>query len=97
MADNFDPFVKKYNAFLMENHGLTILSTADICRTLQLVDIIEISAISILQALAVGEVKELTREDVQNLENTMKTRNLPMIGAPGVNASMVDLYFPEKQ
>jgi len=97
LADNFDPFVKKYNAFLMENHGLTILSTADICRTLQLVDIIEISAISILQALAVGEVKELTREDVQNLENTMKTRNLPMIGAPGVNASMVDLYFPEKQ
>ena len=97
LADNFDPFVKKYNAFLMENHGLTILSTADICRTLQLVDIIEISAISILQALAVGEVKELTREDVQNLENTMKTRNLPMIGAPGVNASMVDLYFPDKE
>jgi len=96
LADNFDPFVKKYNAFLMENHGLTILSTADICRTMQLVEILEISTISILQALAVGEIKELTREDVQNLENTMKTRNLPMIGAPGVNASMVDLYFPEK-
>jgi len=96
LADNFAPFVKNYNAFLMENHGLTILSTAEICRTIQLVDILEISAISILQALAVGEVKELTREDVQNLENTMKTRNLPMIGAPGVNTSMVDLYFPEK-
>jgi L-fuculose-phosphate aldolase len=96
LADNFSPFVKKYNAFLMENHGLTILSTADIYRTIQLVEILEVSAISILQALAVGEVKELTREDVQNLENTMKTRNLPMIGAPGVNASMVDLYFPEE-
>ena len=97
LADNFAPFVKRYNAFLMENHGLTILSTTGICRTMELVDILEISAISILHALAVGEVKELTREDVQNLENTMKTRNLPMIGAPGVNASMVDLYFPEKQ
>ncbi len=97
LADNFDPFVKKYNAFLMESHGLTILSTADICRTMQLVDILEMSSISILQALAVGEVKELTREDVQNLENTMKTRNLPMIGAPGVNVSMVDLYFPEEK
>lgn len=96
LADNFAPFIKKYNAFLMENHGLTILSTADIRRTMQLVDILEVSAISMLQALAVGELKELTREDVQNLENTMKTRNLPMIGMPGVNASMVDLYFPEE-
>ncbi|MEE9307749.1 MAG: class II aldolase/adducin family protein [Spirochaetia bacterium] len=97
LADNFAPFVKKYNAFLMENHGLTILSPADILRTMQLVEILEISSISILQALAVGEVKELTREDVQNLENTMCTRNLPMIGAPGVNKSMVDLYFPEER
>jgi len=97
LADNFNPFVKKYNAFLMENHGLTILSSADIYRTMQLVDILEVTAISILQALAVGEVKELTREDVQNLENTMKTRNLPMIGAPGVNESLVDLYFPKER
>jgi len=97
LADNFAPFVKKYNAFLMENHGLTILSSADIVRTLQLVDILEVSSISILQALAVGGLKELSREDVQNLENTMKTRNLPMIGMPGVNVSMVDLYFPQEQ
>ena len=97
LANNFAPFVKKYNAFLMENHGLTILGTTDIYRTIQLVEILEVSAISILQALAVGEVKELNREDVKNLENTMKTRNLPMIGFPGVNMSMVDLYFPEEK
>lgn len=97
LADNFAPFIMKYNAFLMENHGLTILSSADICRTLQLVDILEVSSIAILQALAVGELKELTREDVQNLENTMKTRKLSMIGLPGVNASVVDLYFPKEQ
>ncbi len=96
LADNFSPYVKKYNAFLMENHGLTILSTANIYRTMQLVDILEVSSISILHALAVGEIKELTEEDVRNLEKTMKTRNLPMIGLPGVNESMVDLYFPEK-
>jgi L-fuculose-phosphate aldolase len=97
LADNFAPFIKKYNAFLMENHGLTILSSADICRTLQLVDILEVSSIAILQALAVGKPKELTREDVRNLENTMKTRKLSMIGLPGANASLVDLYFPDKK
>lgn len=96
LADNFAPFIKKYNAFLMENHGLTILSTADIGRAMQLIDILEVSAISILQALAVGKIKELTREDIKNLDNTRKSRNLPVIGCPGVNTSMVDLYFPEK-
>ncbi len=95
-ANTFAPFVKKYNAFLMENRGLTILSPAGICRSVQLVEILEVSAISILQALAVGEVKELSREDVRNLENTMRSRNLPMIGAPGVNKSLVDLYFSEQ-
>lgn len=95
LADNFAPYIKQYNAFLMENHGLTILSSADIIRTLQLVDILEVSSISILQALAIGKLKELTREDVQNLDNTMRTRNLPMIGMPGANASLVDLYFSE--
>jgi L-fuculose-phosphate aldolase len=95
LADNFVPFVKKYNAFLMENHGLTILSAASICRTMQLVEILEVSSISILQALAVGKVKTLSREDVRNLENTMRTRNLPMPGAPGANRSLMELYFPE--
>lgn len=96
LADNFAPYVKKYNAFLMGNHGLTILSPAGIKRTLELVDILEVSAISILHALSVGEIKELSKEDVQNLENTQKTRGLPMIGEPGVNKSMIDLYFPER-
>jgi hypothetical protein len=51
--------------------------------------------ISILQALAIGDIKEIAKEDVKNLENTMKTRHLPMIGSPGVNDSLVDLYFPQ--
>jgi len=95
LADNFIPFIKRYNAFIMENHGLVLMSPAGILRTMQLIEILEVTAVSILQALAVGEIEELSREDVQNLENTMRTRNLPMIGAPRVNKTLVDLYFPE--
>ncbi len=40
-----------------------------------------------------GEVKELDREAVTKLENTMKARNLPLFGAPGVNSSLEALYF----
>ena len=94
LADNFVPFVKRYNAFLMENHGLVIMSPADIQRTMQLVEILEVTAISILQALAVGGVKELSRQSVRDLENTRRTRQLPLIGAPELDQSLVDLFFP---
>jgi L-fuculose-phosphate aldolase len=94
LADNFVPLLRRYNAFLMANHGLVILSPEGIVRTLDLVDILELTAISILQALAVGAINELTREDVRKLENTRRTRKLPAIGAPGVVTSIEDLYFP---
>jgi L-fuculose-phosphate aldolase len=97
LADNFLPFVKKYNAFLMQNHGLVIMSPADIQRTMQLIEILEVTSISILQALSVGKVRELSRQDVQDLENTRRTRQLPLIGAPELDQSLVELFFPPER
>lgn len=93
LADNFKPYLQNYNTFLMENHGLTAISAHDLTRLMHIIDMIEISAISILSALAVGEIKEISREEVENLSRTMVTRKLPMIGAPGANKSFVDLYY----
>ena len=45
------------------------------------------------QKLTFGEIREISREDVRDLDNTMRTRNLPLFGAPGENKSLVDLYF----
>lgn len=95
LAANFAPFVQHYNAFLMENHGLTMVSPEGILRTMDLIEILESSAQSILQALAVGQIMELGREEVENLENTRRTRMLPAIGAPGVNKSLAELYFSD--
>jgi hypothetical protein len=58
-----------------------------------LVDLLEMSAKSILLALQIGEIKELDRQAVCDLGNTMRTRNLPLFGAPDVNKSLEDLYF----
>ena len=97
LADNFVPFVQRYNAFLMENHGLVLLSRGDIEWALMCTELLEGTAATLLQALAIGEgVKEISREDVRALENTMRTRDLPMFGAPGVQKSLVDAYFPEE-
>jgi len=93
LADNFLPYLKKYNAFLMENHGLVIMSRADIKWTLMLTEMLETASVSILQALQVGGVKEISREEVANLDKTMHTRDLPLPGVPGENQSLVDLYF----
>ena len=93
LAENFVPFLTKYNSFLMESHGLVTMSRGSITETLMLVELLEMSAKSILQALRVGDIKELNRQAVKDLSNTMQTRGLPLFGAPGINASLEDLYF----
>jgi L-fuculose-phosphate aldolase len=93
LAENFSPYLPHYNSFIMENHGLVSLDRDDIERTLLKVEMIESTAQSVLMALSAGEIKELDVEDVQRLENTMRTRNLPFCGAPGVNQSLEALYF----
>ena len=93
LAENFVPFLPKYNSFLMQSHGLVTMSRGSIKETLLLVELLEMSAKSILQALRVGGIKELDRQAVKDLSNTMHTRGLPLCGAPGLNASLEDLYF----
>ena len=93
LAENFVPFLPKYNSFLMESHGLVTMSRGDIKETLMLVELLEMSAKSILQALTVGKIKELKQQDVRDLGNTMRTRSLPLFGAHGINTSLEDLYF----
>ena len=93
LADNFLPYLQKYNAFLMENHGLVIMTPKDITWTMMMIELLEQTSASLIAALSVGAIKEISREDVQNLDNVIKTRKLPMFGAPGANKSLMDLYF----
>jgi len=93
LAENFVPFLTKYNSFLMESHGLVTMSRGGIQETLMLVELLEMSAQSILLALGAGKIKELDRQAVRDLSNTMYTRGLPLFGSPGINASLEDLYF----
>lgn len=98
LARNFSPFLQKYNSFIMENHGLVTMSWGDIRWTLMNVELLEVTAQSILLALQAGyEIKELDREAVRRLSNVMRTRSLPLVGAPGVNKSLEELYFDVEQ
>jgi len=93
LARNFEPFLPQYNSFLMENHGLVTMSRGDIQWTMGQVELLEMTAQSIVMALQLGEIKELDRQAVIGLDNVLKTRRLPLVGAPGVNESLEALYF----
>lgn len=93
LANNFVPFLPRYNSFIMENHGLVSMTRGSIRETLMNVEILEMTAKSVILALQAGEIKELDQPAVHDLGNTMKTRNLPLMGAPGVNRSLEELYF----
>jgi hypothetical protein len=74
---------------------LVTMSRSGIRQTLMLVDLLEMSARSVLLALPAGEIKELSRQAVKDLGNTMRMRGLPLFGASGVNQSLEELYFDQ--
>jgi len=96
LAKNFSPYLQKYDSFIMENHGLVTMTRGDIYWTAMTVELLESTAKSLLYALGAGELKELSKDAVTNLGNVMTKRNVPLMGAPGVNKSLEDIFFPEK-
>lgn len=93
LAKNFEPFLPRYNSFIMENHGLVSMTRSGIQETLMNTQILEMTAQMLILALQVGRIKELDRQAVRDLSNTMRTRDLPLMGAPGANPSLEALYF----
>ncbi len=92
LADNFLPFLPKYNAFLMENHGLTILSRLDINWTMMNTELLEMTSVHIHDAMLHGDIKEISKEDVKDMDNIMEARDLPYMGGEGVHKSLVEVY-----
>lgn len=94
LAGNFEPFLQRYNAFLMENHGVILVTQRDIRWACGLVEELETAADSLLRARSLGLVKSISKEHLAEIDKILTIRSLPMCGAPGVNKSLVDLYYP---
>jgi L-fuculose-phosphate aldolase len=95
LADRFQPFLQKYNAFLMQNHGVILVSPREIDWTYGLVEELESTADSVLRALAAGGIQEIPREALVEMDRIMTIRSLPRCGAPGANPSLLSLYYPD--
>lgn len=93
LAENFSPYLHKYNSFIMENHGLVTMSRGDIYWTLLNIELLEATAQSIILALQTGGIKELDMEQVRLLGEVMSQRDLPLFGSPGENTSLEAMFF----
>lgn len=96
LADVFLPYLERYNAFIMENHGLVIMSPWDVKWIQMCTDLLEMTSVHIVNALSMGgSIKELSHEHVANLHNVNVTRGLPLFGKPGYYERLEECFFPE--
>jgi len=93
LAENFSPYLQKYNSFLMENHGLVTMTRGTIYWSLLTVELTESSIKSTIMASTTGKIKPLTRAQVKDMSDIMTTRNLPLFGAPGAYNSLEEVYY----
>jgi len=92
LAVKFDAVIGRSNGFLMENHGMLMVSPDGVWRALELTEMMENAAKSIIVANLLGGAKPIPREEVLKLENVIKIRELPLPGLRGVVDSLGDVY-----
>jgi len=97
LADKFTPYLERFNAFLMENHGLVIMSRLDINWTMMNTELLEMTAVHVHMAKIHGDIKEIDEDGLRGLDNVMRTRSLPYMGAPGTYESLVEVYSEANQ
>jgi L-fuculose-phosphate aldolase len=82
LAKAFDKVIDKSNAFLMKNHGVMIGNFSGPKRALELLQMIELQAYSVLVAKTIGEINTIPKNEIINLQKTLLSRNLPIPGNP---------------
>lgn len=93
LAEQFDKIVGRSNAWLMQNHGITIGSSEGIERALDLLEMAEALAVSIHTAQQSGSINEIPRQEVEKLEKTIATRNMKIPGDPRVIKKLTELFY----
>ena len=93
LAQAFENVIHKGNAFLMKNHGVTICSPYGILRALDMMEMLEAQAKSLIVGNLIGELEEIPKAEVKNLEKTLKNRNLKLPGDPRYIKNLIQLYY----
>ena len=83
LAMQFDACIARSNGFLMESHGCVMVSPDGLKRCLEMMEMMEAQGKSMVVAKAMGGLRSMDSAHVDELEQVLKARNLPMPGLPG--------------
>jgi L-fuculose-phosphate aldolase len=92
LAEAFAQVADEANAFLMYNHGVTVGSHIGVTRAVELLEMLEASAISLQVAVSFGGARELTDDDLRRLDDVRSRRGLPLPGTPGRFQDLCEAY-----
>ena len=92
LSERFDAVIDHSNGFLMENHGALFCSSVGITDAVELLNMAECMAKSVLVAEIFGNAKPLSSSCIEDMDKVTKIRNLKMPGKPGKFSSASDLY-----
>ena len=79
----------------MKNHGALFCSPVSVFEAVELLEMSESMAKSIVVAKIFGQVNTLKKQDLSNLDDVLKVRSLKIPGGDE-NLSLVDVYQTEK-
>jgi len=89
----FDPYVNDSNGFILENHGVVALGKKNPLDTIELIQIIETMAQSIIAARVMGkELLTLTAKDMEGLDQVIKELGWKLPGASGRYTCIQDVF-----
>ncbi|MBU4450534.1 MAG: hypothetical protein KKE35_04500, partial [Actinobacteria bacterium] len=92
LAKEFDDVIHKGNAFLLRNHGITICNPEGVARAMDMLEMLEAQASSVLIGHLLGGLKEIQDKEVENLEKTLRNRGLKLPGDPRFISSLGQLF-----
>ena len=92
LARKFTDYAGLSNAWLMQNHGITLGSSEGIERAVGLLEMTEAMALSVSVAVQLGSVRTIPMHEVAAMERTIASREMPRPGDPRIIGSLTDLY-----
>ncbi len=92
LSENFDAVIGRSNGFLMENHGALFCSPIGIEDAVELLNMSECMAESVLVAKLLGNAKPMESKDVKEMDGVIAARSLKIPGENDGFRSASELY-----
>ena len=89
-----DPVIDDTNGFLLESHGALVCSPNGVLQAIESLQIMESLAESVIVGRVMGsELKALSREDAEGIDEVIRELGWKLPGAPGRYAGITEMFF----